>query len=72
MKCIYCGNTVYGWYRQRWYGERPGPVCQDCWEEDFPVPGYPVDSGGVDYPEEAEPVFHIIRYHLIKDMLDKK
>lgn len=68
--CIKCGGDVEGWYKQRWYGVYPGPVCQRCWVEKFPVPGYPDEPGGVDYPEEAEPAFHIYRYRRIKALGD--
>jgi hypothetical protein len=70
MDCIYCGDEVEGWYEYRWRDERKeGPICQACWIEDFPVPGYSSDRrGGVNYPEEASPAFHVWR----RDMIERR
>lgn len=71
IRCIVCGGPVTGWYVDRWKHVYDGPVCQQCWEEDFYVPGYDPGGGGVNYPEEAEPAFHIIRRQMIENLHKK-
>lgn len=69
MECIFCRGRVDGWYQWRWQGYYEGPVCQQCWEQEYPVPGHPPDHpGGVADPEEVSPAFHLIRMERIRNM----
>lgn len=67
MECIKCGKTVSGWYEWRWETEYDGPVCRSCWQEHTAIPGHSWEDGGVEYPEEAQPGFQILRRRMIED-----
>ena len=68
MHCIFCNDWVEDWYQWRWRGVYQGPVCQACWDEEYPVPGYSPDhQGGADHPEEISPAFHIMRMRRIRN-----
>ena len=67
--CIVCGRPVDGWYEWRWHSVHDGPICQHCWsEQPGVIPDRSPDApGGVEYSEEAQPGFQIMRRRMIEN-----
>ena len=66
--CIFCRGPVSGWYEWRWEtSDYHGAVCQQCWDERVAAPGHSKVDGGLEYSEEAQPGFQIMRPRMIQD-----